>query len=175
MLDLFSPTHSDFSDSTKSEVVAWGQIFQWTVACDICSYSFQFQKERIVTFSNKPYIAALIVLGMSAFVMPVRISANLQSTGQTNIPDPTPRDRDLHDRYNDSTISQEQRKRIEALRMTQQRAQAAADTEEIVLLAHQIQSHRVNRDGRVASPPDATTAQKIESLAKRVRENMQSR
>jgi hypothetical protein len=101
-------------------------------------------------------------------------AAHAQSTGKVNLPDPTPRDRDLHELYGDNPVLREQQQRAAALRRTRQRVQIVADANEILLLAQQMREHLVKHDDSAQAPPDAITARKIEALAKRVREEMQS-
>jgi hypothetical protein len=127
-----------------------------------------------MAFSRRKWLAIPTALAMVLLGGPLAPLANPQSTGTVYVPDPTPRDRDLHDRYSDTPALQQQKSRMAAMRRAQLRVQAAADTNEILLLAQQLRSHRIQHEAPVSGPSDASTAQKIESLAKRVRENLQS-
>lgn len=127
-----------------------------------------------MNFSRRKLLPALTALAVVFLCGPVAPLANTQSTGVVYVPDPTPRDRDLHDRYSETHASQQQQIRMAAMRLAQSRIQAVADTNEIVLLAHQLRSHRIQHETQASEPADPSTAQKIESLAKRVRENLQS-
>lgn len=128
-----------------------------------------------MSFSRRLWLAAPTALAVILLGGPVDPWANPQSTGTVYIPDPTPRDRNLHDRYSDLPTSQQQQSRMAAMRHAQSRVQVAADTNEILVLAQQLRSHRIRHETQTSGPPDTFTAQKIESLAKRVRENLQSR
>lgn len=95
-----------------------------------------------------------------------------QSTGQVRIPNPTPRERDLHDIYSDNPAQRARAAQVVALQKTQLRLQVITDANEILFLAHKLGQDRLKGD--VSLSEDSITAQKIEALAKRVRENMKS-
>ena len=124
---------------------------------------------------RRTLLTALTVLALALPCRPGTVLAEAQSTGKVYLPDPTPRDRDLHDRYSDNPALQEQQKRMEAMRRAQRQSLISADTTEILSLAKELRIQRRQRDSQSTGPSDSSVAQRIESLAKRVRENVQAR
>ena len=113
--------------------------------------------------------------GSQITVLAVALTANAvhgQSTTQVRIPNPTPRERDLHDIYSDNPAQRAKAAQVVALQKAQLRLQIMTDTNEILGLAHKLGQDRLKAD--VSLSEDAITAQKIEALAKRVRESMRS-
>jgi hypothetical protein len=152
-----------------------GKSIRWTKLPSICFHTCCVLREERMAFSRRTLFAALTVFALALPGGPEILSAKAQSTGKVYLPDPTPRDRDLHDRYNDSPALQEQQKRMAAMRRAQRQVAISADTNEILSLAKELRTHRLQHESSGTGPSDTFVAQKIESLAKRVRENVQSR
>ena len=99
-------------------------------------------------------------------------AAHGQSHGQVQIPNPTPRERDLHDLYADNPAQRAKAEQAIALHKAQLRLQVITDSNEILVLAQKLGQDQLKGDASLTE--DSITAQKIEALAKRVRENMKS-
>ena len=113
--------------------------------------------------------------GSQIIVLAIALTAHAvhgQSTGQVRIPNPTPRERDLHDIYSENPAQRARAAQLVALQKSQLRLQIITDTNEILFLAQKLGQDRLK--GEVSQSEDSITAQKIEALAKRVRENMKS-
>lgn len=86
--------------------------------------------------------------------------------------DPTPRERDPHAVFADDPVQRAREKLAADLQRTERRKQIAIDTDQLLLLAEKLRNSVVNHDTSVPIS-DVMTAQKIEKLAKGVKDKMQ--
>jgi hypothetical protein len=91
-----------------------------------------------------------------------------------NLPDPTPRPRDPHDIFSDDPTGAAQRQQANELHNSKRRAQVIATTDQLVQLAKQLRDDIAKNDPENPMFLNARNAEKIEKLAKSVREQMKS-
>ena len=88
------------------------------------------------------------------------------------LPNPTPRPDDPHDLFRDDPVAKARQQQTQALIRTQMHAQVVLDANNILLLAKQIHDRRTSSDpATTTTGSDLVDAQKVEKLAKRVKEN----
>jgi hypothetical protein len=89
------------------------------------------------------------------------------------LPDPTPRDRDLHDKYKDDPLQQVRQQQAALLRQAQLHQQAIEATNRMTQLAQQLKEEMEKGDKNNSSPNlNAQRAAEIEKLAKIVKNSM---
>jgi hypothetical protein len=96
---------------------------------------------------------------------------NSQGSQRLVLVDPTPRERDPHAVFADDPVQRRREKLAADLQRTERRKQIAADTDQLLVLAQQLRNSVVNHDTSVPAS-DVMTAQKIEKLAKSVKDTM---
>lgn len=91
------------------------------------------------------------------------------------LPDPTPRERDLHDKYKDDPLQQVRQQQAALLRYAQLHQQAVEATNRMTLLAQQLKEE-MEKGGMDNSAPslNAQRAAEIEKLAKIVKNSIKS-
>jgi hypothetical protein len=91
------------------------------------------------------------------------------------LPDPTPRDRDLHDKYKDDPLRQVRQQQAALLRQAQLHQQAIEATNRLTQLAQQLKEE-MEKGGKDSSSLNlnAQRAAEIEKLAKIVKNSMKS-
>jgi hypothetical protein len=93
---------------------------------------------------------------------------------QIYLPNPTPRDPDLHDKYKEDPLERVRQQQAAQLRQAQIRQQVAAATEKLAQLAQQLKDEmeKDNKDSPLSVK--AQKAAEIEKLAKKVKNSMKS-
>jgi hypothetical protein len=97
-----------------------------------------------------------------------------QVNQQIYLPNPTPRDPDLHDKYKDDPLAQARQQQAAQIRQAQIRQQVAAATDRLALLAQQLKNEVEKGDKDTSLIVDAQKAAEIEKLAKSVKNAMKS-
>ena len=93
---------------------------------------------------------------------------------QVYLPNPTPRDPDLFDKYKDDPMRQAVAQKAALLRQTQLRQQTLIETDRLAQLAQQLKENIKRRKPGDPLEPDALTAGEIEKLAKKIKSAMKS-
>jgi hypothetical protein len=101
----------------------------------------------------------------------IPIEGQNNKSQQIYLPDPTPRERDLHDVFSDNPVDRARQQQAVSVQKAKQRDQVVAETDQLVLLAQQLRDS-ISHSTEGPSVPDVMTAQKIEKLAKSVKEQM---
>jgi hypothetical protein len=93
---------------------------------------------------------------------------------QIYLPNPTPRDPDLHDKYKEDPLERVRQQQAAQLRQAQIRQQVAVATEKLAQLAQQLKDEmeKDNKDSPLSVR--AQKAAEIEKLAKNVKNSMKS-
>ncbi|MBB5345974.1 hypothetical protein [Tunturibacter empetritectus] len=93
---------------------------------------------------------------------------------QIYLPNPTPRDPDLHDKYKEDPLEKVRQQQAAQLRKAQVRQQVAAATDRLVRLAQQLKDEMEKGDKGSPLSVSAQKAAEIEKLAKTVKNSMKS-
>jgi len=91
-----------------------------------------------------------------------------------NLPNPTPRDRDLHDVYKDDPTEKIRQQQAAMIRQAQLRQQAVVATDRLAQLAAQLKDDMEKHEVGGPLNPYAQKAAEIEKLAKTVKNSMKS-
>jgi hypothetical protein len=100
--------------------------------------------------------------------------ASAQQNQQIYLPNPTPRDPDLHDKYKEDPLEKVRQQQAALLRQAQVRQQVAAATERLGQLAQQLRDEMEKGDKGNPLSVSAQKAAEIEKLAKTVKNSMKS-
>jgi hypothetical protein len=101
--------------------------------------------------------------------------AEAQGNQQIYLPNPTPRDPDLHDKYKDDPLQQVRQQQAALLRQAQLHQQAIAAANRLAQLAQQLKDEMEKGDKDSNSLNfNAQRAAEIEKLAKIVKNSMKS-
>jgi hypothetical protein len=111
----------------------------------------------------------VVVAGMSYCLL-----ATAQVPQQINLPNPTPRDRDLHDVYKDDPTEKIRQQQATLIRQAQARQQAIAATDRLAQLAAQLKDDMEKHELGGPLGANAQKAAEIEKLAKAVKNSMKS-
>jgi hypothetical protein len=114
----------------------------------------------------------VVVAGVSYCLFGVGRAQNVPQ--QINLPNPTPRDRDLHDVYKDDPAEKIRQQQAAMIRQAQLRQQAVAATDRLAQLAAQLKDDMEKHELGGPLNPDAQKAAEIEKLAKTVKNSMKS-
>jgi hypothetical protein len=90
------------------------------------------------------------------------------------LPNPTPRDPDLHDKYKEDPLEKVRQQQAAQLRKAQVRQQVAAATDRLAQLAQQLKDEMEKGDKGSPLSVGAQKAAEIEKLAKTVKNSMKS-
>ena len=93
---------------------------------------------------------------------------------QVYLPNPTPRDPDLHDKYKEDPLERVRQQQAAQLRQAQVRQQVAAATDRLAQLAQQLKDEMEKGDKDSSLSVSAEKAAEIEKLAKTVKNSMKS-
>ena len=93
---------------------------------------------------------------------------------QIYLPNPTPRDRDLHDVYKDDPTQKIQQQQAAMIRQAQAREMVKSATERISVLAQQLKDDMETHEVGGPLGANAQKAAEIEKLAKTVKNSMKS-
>jgi hypothetical protein len=93
---------------------------------------------------------------------------------QVYLPNPTPRDPDLHDKYKEDPLERVRQQQAAQLRQAQVRQQVAAATDRLAQLAQQLKDEMEKGDKHSPLSVSAQKAAEIEKLAKTVKNSMKS-
>jgi hypothetical protein len=93
---------------------------------------------------------------------------------QIYLPNPTPRDPDLHDKYKEDPLERVRQQQAAQLRQAQVRQQVAAATDRLAQLAQQLKDEMEKGDKDSPLSVSAQKAAEIEKLAKTVKNSMKS-
>jgi len=91
-----------------------------------------------------------------------------------NLPNPTPRERDLHDVYKDDPAEKVRQQQAAMIRQAQARELVKSATERISLLAQQLKDDMEKHELGGPLGANAQKAAEIEKLAKTVKSSMKS-
>ncbi|HEX7157960.1 MAG TPA: hypothetical protein VF214_03010 [Edaphobacter sp.] len=114
----------------------------------------------------------VVVAGVSYCLSGIGRAQNLPQ--QINLPNPTPRDRDLHDVYKDDPTQKIRQQQAAMIRQAQLRQQAVAATDRLAQLAAQLKDDMEKHEPGGPLNPYAQKAAEIEKLAKTVKNSMKS-
>lgn len=120
--------------------------------------------------TNRIVSTCFIALLATAGLTPAT-AQNSNGSQRLVLVDPTPRERDPHAVFADDPVQRARERLAADLQRTERRKQIALDTDQLLLLAQQLRNSVVNHDTSV-HVPEVMTAQKIEKLAKSVKETM---
>lgn len=116
-------------------------------------------------------ISAALLVG-SGLLVPRAFAQSGPPSQMVNVPNPTPRPADPHEVFRDDPALRARQQQAIAVKRAKLHAQIVSDTKDILELAQQIRDHRVTHDATgTATGSDLVGAQKIEKLAKQVKEN----
>jgi hypothetical protein len=101
---------------------------------------------------------------------PVYAQTN-RTSQQLVLVDPTPRERDPHAVFGDNQTDRANQQDAASLQRAQRRDQVVAETDQLLLLAQQLRDS-IAKSSSGPAVPDIMTAQKIEKLAKSVKDQM---
>ena len=93
---------------------------------------------------------------------------------QVYLPNPTPRDPDLHDKYKEDPLERVRQQQAAQLRQAQVRQRVAAATDRLAQLAQQLKDEMEKGDKDSPLSISAEKAAEIEKLAKTVKNSMKS-
>ena len=123
-------------------------------------------------WSTRRYLAALI------FACAFRVPIPAQSTNPAQQPviltDPTPRMRDPHTEFGDSPAERLKQQQAALIRAIRLRQQIVASTDQLVAIAAELKNDLGTHDKSTPIGLDAMKAEKIEKLAKTVKNKMKS-
>jgi hypothetical protein len=101
-------------------------------------------------------------------------SGTAQVNQNISLPNPTPRDRDLHDVYKDDPTAKIKQQQAAMIRQAQLRQQAITATDRMAQLATQLKDDMEKHELGGPLNPYAQRAAEIEKLAKTVKSSMKS-
>ncbi len=104
------------------------------------------------------------------------LSIPVVAQGNQNVvlPNPTPRDQDLHDKYKEDPTEKLRQQQASLLRSAQQREQVKAATARLTVLAEQLKKDMEKHELGGPLGANAQTAAEIEKLAKTVKNTLKS-
>ena len=124
--------------------------------------------------TNKRLVASYLAVLFAATSL-TAASAQANGTSQRIVLiDPTPRERDPHAIFGNDPADHVRQQQAAALQRAQRRDLVVAETDQLLLLAQQLRDSIVSHSASGPTVPDVMTAQKIEKLAKSVKDNVKT-
>ncbi len=93
---------------------------------------------------------------------------------QIYLPNPTPRDPDLYDKYKDDPTEKIRQQQVALIRAAQRREQVLAATDRITVVAQQLKTNMEKHEAGAPLGANAQQAAEIEKLAKTIKSAMKS-